>query len=124
MIMDSELSMKFFWYYPDYLSALSRTLLRYFLDNLCRDSCIIKVTIRWLEIVVTFPVVLGAHILSFIDLTKSSSDLLISPCRPGKETTAFVYIVTSEYVIRVNLSIFWPDFIGIMPTLVFCLKEN
>ena len=37
--MDSELFLKFIRYFPDYLSALSRTLLRFF-DNLCRNSCI------------------------------------------------------------------------------------
>ena len=40
MIMDSELLLKFIGYFADYLSALSRTLLRFFLDNLCRNSCI------------------------------------------------------------------------------------
>ena len=41
--MDSELLtclLKFIEYFPDHLSALSRTLLRFFLDNLCRNSCI------------------------------------------------------------------------------------
>ena len=38
--MDSELLSKFIGYFPDYLSALSRTLLRFFLNNLCRNSCI------------------------------------------------------------------------------------
>ena len=38
-IMNSELSLKFIGYFPDYLSALSRTLLGFF-DNLCRNSCI------------------------------------------------------------------------------------
>ena len=41
--MDSELLtclLKFIEYFPDHLSALSRTLLRLnFLDNLCRNSC-------------------------------------------------------------------------------------
>ena len=40
--MDSELLtclLKFIGYFPDHLSALSRTLLRFFLDNLCRNSC-------------------------------------------------------------------------------------
>ena len=32
--MDSELSLKFIGYFPDYLSALSRTLLSFFPDNL------------------------------------------------------------------------------------------
>ena len=36
--MDSELLLKCIRYFPDYLSAVSRTLLR-FLDNLCRNSC-------------------------------------------------------------------------------------
>ena len=41
--MDSELLLKFIGYFPDYLSALSRTLYAV-LDNLCRNSCTKKVT--------------------------------------------------------------------------------
>ena len=37
--MDSELLLKFIGCFPDYLSALSCTILR-FLDNLCRNSCV------------------------------------------------------------------------------------
>ena len=36
-IMDSELLLKFIRFFSDYLSALSGTLLRFFLDNLCRN---------------------------------------------------------------------------------------
>ena len=32
--------LKFIKYFPDYLSVLSCTLLSFFLDNLCRNSCI------------------------------------------------------------------------------------
>ena len=38
--MNSEFLLKFIEYFLGYLSALSRTLLRFFLDNLCRNSCI------------------------------------------------------------------------------------
>ena len=40
--MDSELLLKFIGYFPDYLSALSRTLFVFFLflDYLCRNNCI------------------------------------------------------------------------------------
>ena len=37
--MDSQLLLKFIGYFPDYLSALSRTF-TLFLDNLCRHRCI------------------------------------------------------------------------------------
>ena len=36
-IMDSELLLKFIGYFSDHLSALLGTLLRFFLDNLCRN---------------------------------------------------------------------------------------
>ena len=36
--MDSELLLKFIRYFPDYLTASSRTLLRFFF--FCRNSCI------------------------------------------------------------------------------------
>ena len=36
-IMDSELLLKFFGYLPDYLSALSHTLLRIFAQPLSKD---------------------------------------------------------------------------------------
>ena len=39
--MDFELLLKFIGYFPDYLSALSRTLLRSF-GHLCRNSCILE----------------------------------------------------------------------------------
>ena len=38
--MDSEFLFKFIGDFPDYLAPLSRTLLRFVLDNLCRNSCI------------------------------------------------------------------------------------
>ena len=45
--MDSELLLKFIWYFPDYLLVLSRTLLRFLLDNLCRNSCKHQWNTRW-----------------------------------------------------------------------------
>ena len=50
--MDSELSLKFIGYFPDYLSALSLTLLRFFGQLLSKqlyckkivDGCIVHVT--------------------------------------------------------------------------------
>ena len=45
--MDSEFLtclLKFIEYFPDYLSALSHMLVRFFLDNLCRNSCISLLT--------------------------------------------------------------------------------
>ena len=44
--MDSELLLKLFGYFPDYLSILSRALLRCCFNNLCRNSCILLCSVQ------------------------------------------------------------------------------